>query len=249
MVALSGRRDGRGLPRGVHARARVPPRHLPPRGDRRRDDRRRRRACGSRRPSTRIAPTPPPDIDVELWLRSIDLARGVGAGVAVPHALRAGSRTSAPSSTARARRCGGSSSGRGGDRRRSRSEYGASVRAGMDEDEAVRLQQAAPPEQQYLGLERYWASGRRRPPDGVRRRTIEMPRVGGPGSGLGDNWRVIVLNDNHNTFDGVAACARARHPRRHPRAGPRDREPDPQHRPGDRLVGPARAGGASTGSS
>jgi ATP-dependent Clp protease adaptor protein ClpS len=35
--------------------------------------------------------------------------------------------------------------------------------------------------------------------------TIEMPRVGGPGSGLGDHWRVIVLNDNHNTFDHVAS--------------------------------------------
>jgi ATP-dependent Clp protease adaptor protein ClpS len=34
--------------------------------------------------------------------------------------------------------------------------------------------------------------------------TIELPRVGEPGSGLGDAWRVIVLNDNHNTFDGVA---------------------------------------------
>jgi ATP-dependent Clp protease adaptor protein ClpS len=34
--------------------------------------------------------------------------------------------------------------------------------------------------------------------------TIEMPRVGEPGSGLGDAWRVIVLNDNHNTFEGVA---------------------------------------------
>ena len=36
--------------------------------------------------------------------------------------------------------------------------------------------------------------------------TIELPRTGGPGSGLEDNWRVIVLNDNHNTFDGVAAA-------------------------------------------
>ena len=36
--------------------------------------------------------------------------------------------------------------------------------------------------------------------------TIELPRVGEPGSGLGDAWRVIVLNDNHNTFDGVAAA-------------------------------------------
>src|SRR5437667_12685459 len=35
--------------------------------------------------------------------------------------------------------------------------------------------------------------------------TIEKPRVGGPGSGTGGGWRVIVLNDNHNTFDHVAA--------------------------------------------
>ena len=34
--------------------------------------------------------------------------------------------------------------------------------------------------------------------------TVELPRVGEPGSGLDDNWRVIVLNDNHNTFDHVA---------------------------------------------
>ena len=25
-----------------------------------------------------------------------------------------------------------------------------------------------------------------------------------PGEGTGDAWRVIVLNDDHNTFDGVA---------------------------------------------
>ena len=35
--------------------------------------------------------------------------------------------------------------------------------------------------------------------------TIERPRTGGPGSGLGGNWQVIVLNDNHNTFEHVAA--------------------------------------------
>jgi len=34
--------------------------------------------------------------------------------------------------------------------------------------------------------------------------TIELPRVGGPGSGLGGDWRVIVRNDNHNTFEHVA---------------------------------------------
>lgn len=35
--------------------------------------------------------------------------------------------------------------------------------------------------------------------------TIERPRTGGPGSGLGGNWVVIVLNDDHNTFDHVAS--------------------------------------------
>jgi ATP-dependent Clp protease adaptor protein ClpS len=34
--------------------------------------------------------------------------------------------------------------------------------------------------------------------------TVELPRTGEPGTGLDDNWRVIVLNDDHNTFEGVA---------------------------------------------
>jgi len=34
--------------------------------------------------------------------------------------------------------------------------------------------------------------------------TIEKPREAGPDSGLGGDWRVIVCNDNHNTFDHVA---------------------------------------------
>ena len=33
---------------------------------------------------------------------------------------------------------------------------------------------------------------------------VELPRTGDPDSGLGGAWRVIVLNDDHNTFDGVA---------------------------------------------
>ena len=33
---------------------------------------------------------------------------------------------------------------------------------------------------------------------------VEVPRVKEPGSGLDGNWRVIVLNDDHNTFDHVA---------------------------------------------
>lgn len=34
--------------------------------------------------------------------------------------------------------------------------------------------------------------------------TVEKPRVGGPDLGSGGNWRVIVRNDNHNTFEHVA---------------------------------------------
>ena len=34
--------------------------------------------------------------------------------------------------------------------------------------------------------------------------TVEKPRVEGPGTGLGGSWRVIVRNDDHNTFEHVA---------------------------------------------
>jgi ATP-dependent Clp protease adaptor protein ClpS len=34
--------------------------------------------------------------------------------------------------------------------------------------------------------------------------TVELPRTSGPDSDLGGAWRVIVLNDDHNTFDHVA---------------------------------------------
>lgn len=34
--------------------------------------------------------------------------------------------------------------------------------------------------------------------------TVERPRVQGPGSGYGGAWSVVVLNDDHNTFDHVA---------------------------------------------
>ena len=33
---------------------------------------------------------------------------------------------------------------------------------------------------------------------------VRKPRAGDPGGDLDAPWRVIVLNDDHNTFDGVA---------------------------------------------
>ena len=35
--------------------------------------------------------------------------------------------------------------------------------------------------------------------------TLDKPRSTGPGSGLGGGWQVIVENDDHNTFEHVAA--------------------------------------------
>ena len=34
--------------------------------------------------------------------------------------------------------------------------------------------------------------------------TIELPKTAGPDGALGGSWRVIVRNDDHNTFDHVA---------------------------------------------
>ena len=34
--------------------------------------------------------------------------------------------------------------------------------------------------------------------------TVELPRLAGAGTGSGGLWRVIVLNDDFNTFDHVA---------------------------------------------
>lgn len=33
---------------------------------------------------------------------------------------------------------------------------------------------------------------------------LDKPKARGPGSGLDDPWHVVVLNDDHNTFDWVA---------------------------------------------
>jgi ATP-dependent Clp protease adaptor protein ClpS len=35
--------------------------------------------------------------------------------------------------------------------------------------------------------------------------TVERPGGVGPGADLGGDWKVIVCNDDHNTFDHVAA--------------------------------------------
>lgn len=39
--------------------------------------------------------------------------------------------------------------------------------------------------------------------------TVEKEKTLGPGSDVGGAWRVIVLNDDHNTFDHVARALAA----------------------------------------
>ena len=102
-----------------------------------------------------VAPTPPPDIDLEAWERSLNAVAGrrperlrlthfgeVGAEEGL-EAMREALHTAREAS-------------RGGDRER----FEAAVAAELDgagRDVAERVRQAVPTGQRWLGLERYWA--------------------------------------------------------------------------------------------
>jgi glyoxylase-like metal-dependent hydrolase (beta-lactamase superfamily II) len=103
-----------------------------------------------------LAPTPPPDIDVEAWERSLETVAGwLPQRLCLTHfgrveeiapqleRLRQGLRANAE----RARR---------GDRERFLAQVEAEIDAEGDPEEAARLRQAAPGELLWLGLERYW---------------------------------------------------------------------------------------------
>jgi glyoxylase-like metal-dependent hydrolase (beta-lactamase superfamily II) len=111
-----------------------------------------------------LPPTPPPDIDVERWLESIDTVAAWGPGtLCATHAgrfddverhldeLRERLREFA--------RCAGD-----GGRYAFLSLIQSSIATATagDPDTAQRYEQAAPPEQLWLGLERYWRKRRDR---------------------------------------------------------------------------------------
>ena len=104
-----------------------------------------------------IAPTPPPDIDLEAWHRSLELVRAwrperlafthFGSAPDVDSQLRElGERLDAWAARAR---------------EQSQEEFIAGVRreitAGARADARPAYEQAAPPDQLYAGLRRYWA--------------------------------------------------------------------------------------------
>jgi glyoxylase-like metal-dependent hydrolase (beta-lactamase superfamily II) len=101
-----------------------------------------------------IAPTPPPEIDVEAWLDSVDRIEALE-----PQTLRLthfGAAEDVGAQLERVReslRRNTELAGQGRDAFLERFE--ADIDANEDAETAVRTRQATPPEQQWLGLERY----------------------------------------------------------------------------------------------
>ena len=103
-----------------------------------------------------IPPTPPPDIDVEAWERSLDaVAAWDPRRLCLTHF---GVAEDPPAQLERARERLHWLAGlaRDSDRDGFMSRVAAEVDEVADEEVALRHRQAAPPEQLWLGLERYW---------------------------------------------------------------------------------------------
>jgi glyoxylase-like metal-dependent hydrolase (beta-lactamase superfamily II) len=103
-----------------------------------------------------LPPTPPPEIDVEAWLESLRAISSLGAerlhlthfGQADdPEAQLAAVREALLRNAELARR---------GDREAFLSAFETGIEAVGDPEAAIRMRQATPLDQQWLGLERYW---------------------------------------------------------------------------------------------
>ena len=103
-----------------------------------------------------LAPTPPPDIDVEAWRGSLDMLAGWSPeALCLTHFGRADD-AAAQIDRAREGLARHAERARGADRERFIGALEEDLEAIVDEDIAERLKQAAPPDQLWLGLERYW---------------------------------------------------------------------------------------------
>ena len=175
-ASLEGGETRRGLPRRVHARPRLPPRLLPARaspatpivGD----------MAGVRIPPSEftLAPTPPPDIDVEAWRARSTRSPRWNPQALVPDPLRPGRRRRR-AARPRARRCTSRPTRAridgDGVRRGARAARSARAATG-DRAAALRAGGAARPA--YLGLERYWRKRRANDRRRSRRRAVDGPR-------------------------------------------------------------------------
>ncbi len=148
-----------------------------------------------------LAPTPPPDIDIEVWQSSIDRVREWRPEQLALHPFRLlRRRGGAPRRhlTGARDRCGARPRrrrrglhrrhhGRDGDRRRRR------------DGRLLQRRRSARPELRRARPLLVEAGG------APVTQTVERARVSGPGTGHDGRWNVIVRNDDHNTFDHVAA--------------------------------------------
>ena len=103
-----------------------------------------------------VAPTPPPDIDVEAWLDSLHaIAAWNPRSLNLTHF---GPVTNVEEHLHRVRTAlvDGAEAARDGDAELFVRKLDAASQAQTDPETAQRVFQAAPPEQLYLGLERYW---------------------------------------------------------------------------------------------
>jgi glyoxylase-like metal-dependent hydrolase (beta-lactamase superfamily II) len=103
-----------------------------------------------------LAPTPPPDIDVEAWGQSLDrVADWQPQRLCLTHFERT-DRPLEQLERLRESLRRHAELAREGGRERFLGEVGAELDRELDAEVALRVRQAAPPEQLWLGLERYW---------------------------------------------------------------------------------------------
>jgi glyoxylase-like metal-dependent hydrolase (beta-lactamase superfamily II) len=102
------------------------------------------------------APTPPPDIDVEAWLDSVEtVASWSPEALCLTHFGRV-SEVQDQLSRLRATLLDHAELARGGDEETFIRTLQAEVATELDPEAAERVEQAAPAQQLWLGLERYW---------------------------------------------------------------------------------------------
>jgi glyoxylase-like metal-dependent hydrolase (beta-lactamase superfamily II) len=103
-----------------------------------------------------VAPTPPPDIDVEAWERSLTAVADWGPQRLCLTHFGEVHDVADQLERLRERLHANAERARSGDRGRFLAQVQAEIEAEVDARVAERLRQAAPPEQLWLGLERYW---------------------------------------------------------------------------------------------
>ncbi len=103
-----------------------------------------------------VAPTPPPDIDIEAWNGSLDIIAGWNpTALCLTHYGRVDDPPAQVERVRESLRRNGERA-RGGDEDSFVSGLVGELEDQADEEIVARLRQAAPPEQLWLGLERYW---------------------------------------------------------------------------------------------